>query len=289
MRKSTAETYSNELTAIKRFCELMHRRAVPAEGRTVRLYSSICNNASTLRGHLAAWKFAHKVQELPWPTQGDEILQAVHTGVFSLQPPRPEKKRMRRRLLKQILAVAAKRKDTEFGYSLIMLYTYLLRGPSEWWDQAESHKVQYRSGYLCYGPLTRKQRKCQVTLYRQCVCQGHRLLCAHLWHEAWEQERPRHSGYLTSSVDKFTRKLRGYIRELYPQMPEDEILTWTTHSCRRGAAADILHRQGLTDDGGLDAMLRMADWSGPKGAHPYTSADEIEGAAMGDLLIDNLD
>ena len=55
------------------------------------------------------------------------------------------------------------------------------------------------------------------------------------------------------------------------------------------AAADILHRQGLTDEGGLEAMLRQADWAGPKGAHPYTPADEIEGAAMGELLIDNLD
>ena len=76
---------------------------------------------------------------------------------------------------------------------------------------------------------------------------------------------------------------------IYPHMSEEDLNSWSTHSCRRGAAADILHRQGLGKDGGLETMLLMADWASPQGAHPYTPADEIEAVSMGEVLIDKLD
>ena len=72
-------------------------------------------------------------------------------------------------------------------------------------------------------------------------------------------------------------------------MSQEDVRSWTTHSCRRGAAADILHSQGLSDKGGLKEMLLEADWATPKGAHPYTPADEIEEVSMGEILIDQLD
>ena len=79
------------------------------------------------------------------------------------------------------------------------------------------------------------------------------------------------------------------MREIFPSMSEQDVTSWTTHSCRRGAAADILHRQGLSHSGGLEEMLMQADWSSPQGAHPHTPADEIEAVAMGELLIEKLD
>jgi len=177
----------------------------------------------------------------------------------------------------------------QFGLTLSMLHMFLLRGPSEWWDQAKPERLQFAQGYLRYGPIRRKHRKTEVTLYRPCVCKTNRILCVHLWWQAWEQERPRFEEYLNSSPDRWTKKLRGYLREIYPGMPETELQSWTTHACRRGAAADILHSQGLGDKGGLKEMLLEADWASPQGAHPYTPADEIEEVSMGEVLIDQLD
>ena len=88
---------------------------------------------------------------------------------------------------------------------------------------------------------------------------------------------------------QWTQRLRSYISSIYPQMSEQDLETWSTHCCRRGAAADILHREGLSGKGGLEEMLREADWSSAKGSHPYTPADEIEAVSMGELMIEQLE
>ena len=206
-----------------------------------------------------------------------------------MMPERPEKKRMRKPILRKLLIRAAKRHDIEFGFTLIMLYTFLLRGPSEWWDQARPTLLSFAAGHLRYGSIVRKHKKSRVTLYRECVCQREPLFCAHKWWLAWEETRTNDQDFLTTTPDKWTKQLRTYLKAEYPAMSDEDDLTWTTHCCRRGAAADILHRQGLTGAGGLEQMLLEADWSTPKGSHPYTPADEIEAVSMGEVLIEQLD
>ena len=183
--------------------------------------------------------------------------------------------------------------DIEFGLSLIMLYTFLLRGPSEWWGQARSDLFGFKQGSLSYGPIVRKHRKERVTLYRECVCKKTPLLCAHKWWSAWEELREStgqsNEEFLCSNPTAWTQKLRSYLSQVYPQATREDLATWTSHCCRRGAAADILHRQGLAGGGGLKDMLREADWSSPKGSHPYTPADEIEAVSMGEVLIEEMD
>ena len=88
-------------------------------------------------------------------------------------------------------------------------------------------------------------------------------------------------------VQSWTRTLRRGLEAL--GMAHEKVEQWTTHCCRRGAAADILHRQGLTQEGGFEAMLTAADWSSARGAYPYTPVDEIEQELIGDVIIDGLD
>jgi hypothetical protein len=220
-------------------------------------------------------------------------MRSIHTSVFSMMPERPAKKRMRKALLVKILRRAAFRGATEFGLSLLMLYTFLLRGPSEWWGQADPKKLDFKQGHLRYGQIVRKHRKEMVTLYRECVCKRSPLLCVHKWWMAYSEQRETtgllNERYLTMTPTQWTLQLREYIAEIHPHLTTEDLATWTSHCCRRGAAADILHRQGLTGKGGLDDMLREADWASAKGSHPYTPADEIEAVTMGELMIEELD
>ena len=56
VRESSLETYLSHLRSVVAVCDLLKDPVVPASTRTIRLYTAICNNPVTLRGHLAAWK-----------------------------------------------------------------------------------------------------------------------------------------------------------------------------------------------------------------------------------------
>ena len=69
--------------------------------------------------------------------------------------------------------------------------------------------------------------------------------------------------------------------------PAEESVLWTTHACRRGAGADILFRQGLSERGGLREMLTQGYWASARSAFPYTPKSEVEEVLMGEFLFDN--
>jgi hypothetical protein len=58
---------------------------------------------------------------------------------------------------------------------------------------------------------------------------------------------------------------------------------FTSHCFRRGAGIDVLEAHGLS------AMLDHGQWSSPRAAEPYASADEQTAQAMGTCLVDNSD
>ena len=63
------------------------------------------------------------------------------------------------------------------------------------------------------------------------------------------------------------------MRRLYPQLiasrvPEVQLSEWTSHCFRRGCGIDTLHEKGV------DAIVSVGDWSNPRAAEPYASADE---------------
>ncbi len=286
-RVSTNNTYAEHLKAVEAFCTLLDRKAIPAEKDTIQLYTTVLNNAATLRGHLAAWRKAHQQSGFEWPASGDEVIRAVHAGTMALQPEREEKPRMRKMMLKRVLAWAVKKKHWEFGTTLCMMYAFLLRGPSEWWAQAEWRRIDTTTtGEVRYGPIQRKHRKEKVTLNRTCCCQKEKLMCPHQWLEMWRGQRPG-GRVLTESVASWTAKLRGALTELGVQ--EEDAMKWSTHVCRRGAAADILHRKDAFGKGGLRDMLQMGDWSGEKAANPYTPRDEVEAVTMGEIMLADMD
>ena len=86
--------------------------------------------------------------------------------------------------------------------------------------------------------------------------------------------------FLTLNSASYTLLMRQALIEA-GGLSENAAALWTTHVSRRGAAADILHRQGL------QAMLQQGDWKSARGAHPYTPKDEIDEIQMGEVLIDS--
>ena len=49
---------------------------------------------------------------------------------------------------------------------------------------------------------------------------------------------------------------------------DNQLHEWTSHCFRRGSGIDMLQ------DKGVDALLSHGDWSTPRAAEPYASADE---------------
>ena len=59
LQTSTVTTYTSHLRLVYAFCKMLNAQPLPAERRTVLRFMALFNNASTIRGALAAWRQVH--------------------------------------------------------------------------------------------------------------------------------------------------------------------------------------------------------------------------------------
>ena len=241
--------------------------------------ASLCSCASTQRGWLSAWHLAHMASGRPWQGDGDPILAGVRKGTYKLQTPRHPRKRINARMVKQLLKIAMQRGWMWWCVILILTYHFLLRMPSELFQQYDRRLLHTHRGKFCYGPIRRKQRQDWCTVVSFCYCANDSSLCLHTWLpllDALESEGRHHllGGY---HPQRWTAELR----ELLQALGVRDAGAWHGHDVRRGAAADVFAASGA------DAMLARGGWRNVRSAWPYVSGDEISAGLLAQGIIDD--
>ena len=102
-------------------CDLLGEPVVPATLRAIRLYTAVCNNAVTLRGHLAAWKLLHTIMGSPWHGEQDPFIRAAHAGILRWQPRSSPRQAIRIDLALRIVICC-------FGRHVILIWCHVFHG-----------------------------------------------------------------------------------------------------------------------------------------------------------------
>ena len=270
VRPSSANTYDSHLRGVEFVCGVLAEAPLPASLATIRRVSSVVGNPSTLRGWLAAWRRLHLIARLPWAGDRDPFLLAVRAGLRHNIGPTPPKKRCRRGTVRRLAAAATQQHLWEVGAFCVLAYIFALRVPSELVRQAKPSLFNCKGARIAYGPIQRKGKSDLQTLRRWCTCDSDPLLCPHPWIEILSELRPSGCCF-TKPVAHYMQQVVGLLRGL--QVRDAEL--HTSHCFRRGAGVDVLETHGLR------AMLEHGQWSTPRAAEPYASADEQTAQAMG--------
>ena len=274
---ATHQTYASHLRMISWACDVLGVSPLPASLLSIQRITAIVNDASTLRGWLAAWKSAHELVGQQWLGDADPRLRMARVGLARLTPPSRPRKRARRSTTISLIKWALRQNSRRFklwaGVAAVA-YIFGFRVPSEvlrQWRPGQASftlKRQPDGSYgVLYGPFLRKGRPHPTTIFRKCLCDAEKLLCPHLWCQAIV-ELDIHSAEEMSGPE-FNNKLQRGVAEALSASDAGYALDWTSHAFRRGSAVDILETQGV------QAMMRHGEWGSEKAAHAYASLDEI--------------
>ena len=243
----------------------------------IRRVALVCNNPSTLRGWLAAWRQLNMQRGPPWEGDKDAVRKTIRIGTLKATPVGPPKRRVRRPLLRKLLQTAIRSKRFWIGAMLNIGYIFALRMPSELFRQGKRSQFQVGSKSIRIINLKRKHKRSLCDLARWCTCQADPLLCPHPW-LAFACKRTSSDRLFDISPIRFRAEFHLLLKET--GVPETDIPSFTSHSLRRGAAVDILEQHGL------HAMLPYGDWATPQAASHYATFDEIDQHAVGQLAAD---
>ena len=162
-------------------CELFGEKPLGCQSAHIRRVATICSCASTQRGWLSAWAFAHQIAGVGWLGDDDPILAGIRAGTFKHQVPRASRKRISACVARKLLKVAMESKKWWWSAILVIAYSFLLRMPSELFKQYQRSLLLERSGKFLYGPIRRKQRQDWCTPVAFCYCGVDKALCLHAW------------------------------------------------------------------------------------------------------------
>lgn len=298
-------TYASHQRMIEWACTLLGAAPVPASVHLVRRVAALVNSPSTLRGWLAAWRDLHIQRDLPWVGDSDPLLRRMRTGTQKLAPPQPQKRRLRRGLLRSVLQVAARREEFQLGAAILFAYLFGLRVPSELLAQVSWARLRVSTSQLTIVGLKRKAKSELSDLTRLCVCSADEFLCWHLWLQALGDavgtgSRSAPDRLFPISVATYTAGLQRLLAAA--GVPATELPEWTSHCARRGSAADVLASEGpltaaLGAKGakgwpkhqGLARMLEHGEWASKAAASHYASTDEMDRHALAQALINGSD
>lgn len=277
----THTTYRSHLNMIDWACRVINSDPLPATLSTIHRISVIVNDATTLRGWLAAWKLAHDCVGWPWKGDLDPRLRAARLGTMRLMPPKLEERRARMAHTVMLVKWALRRNERRWklwGGIAAMSYVFGFRIPSEvlrqWKTQAAggaSFRIVKGDGgetIVKYGPYVRKGRFHHGFSSRGCLCKEQRILCPHLWTEAFDELLIQSAEGIT--LKEFTAMLREAVSASLPVSSQGRLNDWTSHAFRRGGAVDILQSKGV------QAMLQHGEWAAEASAHSYASLDEVD-------------
>ena len=227
------------------------------------------------QGLAGGWKRLHLMARLPWSGDRDPFLVAVRTGLRHCVGPSPPKKRCRRALVRRLAAAAAQAQWWDVGALCVLAYVFALRVPSELVGQATAEFFKCTENRIEFGPIRRKGKSEMQTLKRWCTCAADPLLCPHPWVQILSESRPTGYFFVVSAQQMMQR-----VTSLLKGLNIRDATAFTSHCFRRGAGVDVLETHGLP------AMLAHGQWSSPRAAEPYASADEQTAQAMGACLIE---
>ena len=286
VRDASQRTYMSHLKTVCAVCDLLQVQVVPASVSTIRRYTAICNNAATLRGHLAAWQLVHTVMGIPWAGSRDHFIRAAQAGLTRWQPNRPQRMAIRLDLTSRIVDHcfrSGSRKLILFGIMAALAYLFALRVPSELLRQATLQIIGANGEQLSYGPINRKQAEGLVTLRRQCLCQSkHRKLCPHTWLPSLSTARlDRRQIFSDWSCASFNECLRNVLCQL--GLPVQTARMYCSHDFRRGCAKDMLHFAGPA------AMLQHCGWRSSTAALHYVTRDEVHASVLASVIAEASD
>ena len=179
--RSTCLTYASHLRMIAWASELFEELPLGCSSQHIRRVATVCASASTLRGWLSAWLLAHQIAGFIWQGDQDPILQGIRKGTFKHQVPRLPRKRIDRIMVLKLLRLAVTQGRIWWSTLLVITYDFLLRMPSELFQQYRSDLLREHNGRFCYGPIRRKQRQDWCVVVAFCMCSVDRALCLHAW------------------------------------------------------------------------------------------------------------
>ena len=297
LRSSSAATYASHLRSVARFCSLVGQPAIPASASLILLYSTVCGCATTLRGHIAAWHYAHVLTGATWPDIPRDCWRAVYRGTTAIQAPRRPRPGARRRLVEALLCGAVAERKLRFAAACALAYVFLLRVPSELLAQFRFSNSKASRGWgaavgVPPGPrLVRKNRPAGTSLSRACVCvEGAppARLCPHLWLEYLRESRTGDLLLAGYTYSRFLADLRAALGKLasadtaFREIIGDPT-AWGSHVFRTGAGRDILAA------GGIAAAQEAGQWDSLAGLRAYTTSDGLDARGMAEALIDSSD
>ncbi|CAK0864902.1 unnamed protein product [Prorocentrum cordatum] len=130
---------------------------------------------------------------------------------------------------------------------------------------------------VSHGPIHRKQRGDQCTVFSFCTCgvdQGIRL---HTWLPVWDELFRNEGRPLGGCIPaSWTAEFRCHLRALGVASPG----AWFGHGVWRGAAADVFVASGVK------AMLARGGWRSVASAGPYVSGDEVAAGLLAQGVVD---
>jgi hypothetical protein len=247
---------------------------LPAERKTVLRFIGLFNNASTLRGALAAWRQIHIREHEAWPLEDDPLVRFLQTATKNLMAALPTRYALRRPLALEMIMLAHSKGGEwlQIGAIIALAYIYGLRVPSELLKQSTTTLWSITSRAVSYGPILRKHRPRPVSLTRSCICEEAPALCPHVWAGFIVSELPQAKSFSFSGAH-FNNKFQ----QLHQELGSPDLPGWTSHAMRRGMALDVLEQHGL------GAMLRAGDWHST-GAFAYASRDVVEQRLVGQMF-----
>ena len=155
---STADTYDAHVRLVLRYCKLVRAMPLPASRTTVVRFVALFNNASTLRGALAAWRQLHIRDHQVWPLEGDPFFSMLHRATKNLMAPKVPRHAMRRALVLKCVALGHQKGGNwrDISAAIALAYMYGLRVPSELLRQCCAKLWTRNRDTIDYGPIRRK-------------------------------------------------------------------------------------------------------------------------------------
>jgi len=277
---SSSATYASHFRGVCEFCDILGDTVLPASVATIRRVACCINCPSTLRGYLAAWRFAHIMNGLEWHGDSDPFLSLLRRGCARLATPRAPRKRMQAKLMKTLISFAFERGLFEWCAITSLCWCFLLRMNSEFFKVYRPGLLRKQGQGFVYGPIWRKGHRSPSTINRGCLCASFPLACPHAHMttlDAWCLQSPRHPS--VASVSAWTNTLHS----LLPLAGIHTSAGWSSHACRRGGALDLLQLEGLS------RMLSVGGWHHLQSALSYVSRDELDSWLFGCLAAANSD
>lgn len=276
--ENTHATYGSHLNMIGWACEIIGCQPLPASISTIQRVICVVNDATTVRGWLAAWKLAHTLLGLDWAGDLDPRFRLIKQGMLRMSPPPLPNKRARAgdviSMVKWALSQDSRR-WVLWGGMAALSYVYGFRVRSELLQQWRTIGAQFtlssndgNKTAVSYGPYRRKGKVHNTATIRGCLCESQKILCPHLWAKAFSELNITSAEGMSAA--EFTDKLQECVSTVLSKDKVGYIRSWTTHVFRRGGAIDVLEAKGIK------AMLEHGEWASERSSYSYARLDEID-------------